>query len=137
MERTWKAKVMPVQKEDFERIDELLLQRTLSPYASKGAIYLQEAYIDFKISDTVGSTLREDKDYVVRGEFSISESCYIDDTGHFNAVEFNICYNQLFYVALAQACSKHLLSSLKELTLDNFYRKQLSNIYITRLESFF
>jgi hypothetical protein len=25
----------------------------------------------------------------------IAESCYIDSTGHFNAVEFQICANQL------------------------------------------
>ncbi|MGW6540873.1 FcoT family thioesterase [Streptomyces sp. NPDC055051] len=35
------------------------------------------------------------------GMFTIPEPCYIDDTGHFNAVEFNICYNQLAYYTLA------------------------------------
>src|SRR2546422_760024 len=38
-----------------------------------------------------------------RGEFAISESCYIADTGHFNAVEFNICYNQIAYITLAHS----------------------------------
>ena len=43
-----------------------------------------------------------------RGEFSISESCYIAETGHFNAVEFNICFNQLSYYLIAE-CSHHQL----------------------------
>lgn len=129
--------MMRVHKEGFEKIDDMLLQRTLSPYASKGAIYLQAAHTDFKLSDTIGFTFNEDKNYVVKGQFSISESCYIDETGHFNAVEFNICYNQLTYIALAHASSKHLLSCLQDLTLNDFYRKQLSNVYITRLESFY
>ena len=38
-----------------------------------------------------------------KGRFSIPDSCYIDDTGHFNAVEFNICFNQLAYVPSASA----------------------------------
>src|SRR5688572_6040661 len=37
-----------------------------------------------------------------RGEFRIQESFYIADTGHFNAVEFNVCYNQLAYVLIGQ-----------------------------------
>jgi hypothetical protein len=37
------------------------------------------------------------------GRFAILESCYIDNTGHFNAVEFNICFNQLAYVMFANA----------------------------------
>ncbi len=128
--------MMPAQTEILEKIDDELIRRTLTPYAEKGTVYLKEASTNaFKSSDTVSHTLKIGESYIVKGEFSISESCYIDDTGHFNAVEFNICYNQLFYVAIAHACSQKRLNYLQDLTLDEFYIKQLPNIYITHLES--
>lgn len=75
----------------------------------------------------------------VRGEgtFTIPVSCYIDDTGHFNAVEFNICYNQLAYV-LFGACVQHgLLAAATDLTLDWFSEKQLASMLIVKLTSSF
>jgi len=39
----------------------------------------------------------------LKAKLSIPDSCYIDDTGHFNAVEFNICYNQMIYLLMAHA----------------------------------
>jgi len=47
------------------------------------------------------------------GRFSIPESCYIDDTGHFNAVEFNICFNQLAYVAFGKCLEANILKNLR------------------------
>ncbi|NET10227.1 MAG: hypothetical protein F6K16_37115 [Symploca sp. SIO2B6] len=123
------------QTEIRENIDANLIQRTLIPYTGKGTAYLKTASILSRSSNIIDNTLKSNEHYIVKGEFSIGESCYIDSTGHFNAVEFNICYNQLFYVAIAHACSKRLLSSLQDLTLDQFYVKQLPNIYITYLES--
>jgi hypothetical protein len=43
------------------------------------------------------------------GRFSIHESCYIDDTGHFNAAEFIICYNQLAYVVFGKCIDADLI----------------------------
>ncbi len=127
---------MLMLSEDGEKIDDKLMQRTLIPYSGKGTVYLKEATAGFKIS-SIDYYLKSDQDYIVKGLFSISESCYIDDTGHFNAVEFNICYNQLIYVAIAHACSQKLLKCLLNLTLEEFYIKQLHNIYITHLESYY
>ena len=50
---------------------------------------------------------------VGKGRFSIPESCYIDDTGHFNAVEFNICYNQLAYVLFAGVIDAGLMHKVR------------------------
>jgi hypothetical protein len=72
-----------------------------------------------------------------RGEFGIPESCYIDDTGHFNAVEFNICYNQMAYCSLAHALQNHWLDSYCGWTLEQFRRRQLSDCMIIKLESRF
>jgi hypothetical protein len=59
------------------------------------------------------------------GTFSIPESCYIDDTGHFNAVEFNICYNQLAYVVFGKCVEAGLMHQLWQgsVDMDSFSRK--------------
>ena len=72
-----------------------------------------------------------------RGEFAIPFSCYIADTGHFNAVEFNICYNQLAYVLLGQCVISGLLPELEIATFDEYRRRQLPDFLILRLKSSF
>jgi hypothetical protein len=72
-----------------------------------------------------------------RCEFVIPESCYIDDTGHFNSVEFNICYNQMFYYLAAKSVQEGLLPVFAGWTMDDFWARQLSDIFITSYESAF
>jgi hypothetical protein len=73
----------------------------------------------------------------VTGEFEIGDSCYIKDTGHFNAVEFNICYNQLAYYLIAKAVKERLLQVLGDWDLDEFWRGQLPNLLIADFRSTF
>lgn len=115
------------------KIDDSILERTLIPYKRKKTIYLKEAYAEYVINDP-DSEPENTARYSVKGSFSIPESCYIDDTGHFNAVEFNICYNQLMYISFAYTIDKGLISAF-DLSLEEYYHKQLSNVYITHLES--
>ena len=75
-----------------------------------------------------------------RGSFAIPESCYIDDTGHFNAVEFNICYNQLAYVTFAKLIEAKMMHRLRTgkvdvLTIPEFKQHQLPAMVIVSLES--
>lgn len=63
------------------------------------------------------------------GRFSIPASFYIKDTGHFNAVEQILCYNQLAYVFFAEAGRLGLING-KSLTLDEFKEKQLGKYLI-------
>jgi hypothetical protein len=72
-----------------------------------------------------------------RGQFAIEESCYIADTGHFNAVEYNICYNQLIYTLVGACIDRGLLSAFSDWTLEEFRRRQLPDFLIVRLESEF
>lgn len=79
------------------------------------------------------------------GRFEIRDSCYIQNTGHFNAVEFNICFNQLAYVTYAHCfCTDffdHTMpewgSRLKLFTADTFAVHQLSSMLIVKLSSTF
>ena len=61
----------------------------------------------------------------------------IGDTGHFNSVEFNICYNQLIYYLIAKSVQEGLLPALRGWTLDDFWRSQLPDILITNFSSSF
>lgn len=73
------------------------------------------------------------------GRFTIPSSCYIDDTGHFNAVEFNICFNQLAYVLFGKCIESDVLKRLRlekgNVTFAEFKRHQLSSMLIVRIES--
>jgi FcoT-like thioesterase domain len=68
------------------------IAEVLQPYRAN-AKYLHAAELTYVRSDAAAND--EASLVVGRGHFTIPASCYIDDTGHFNAVEFNICYNQL------------------------------------------
>jgi hypothetical protein len=73
----------------------------------------------------------------VTGRFEIGDSCYIDDTGHFNAVEFNICYNQMAYYLIAKSVKEGLLPVFAGWDLEDFFRLQLPNILIVDFRSNF
>ncbi|WP_205678722.1 FcoT family thioesterase [Aquisphaera insulae] len=103
------------------------LDRVLGPYRPN-CRYLRAARAEF---DGVPGW----ESLVIRGEFAIDASCYIDDTGHFNAVEFNICYNQLAYVHLAHCIRHGLMPALLGYDLQGFHRLQLSNFLIANINS--
>lgn len=111
-------------------LDSNFLAAVLRPYRQH-CRYLKRATILF---DSSSSTMAW-QSMTSRGEFSIDQSCYIDDTGHFNAVEFNICYNQLAYVHLAYCIQQHLMPALAAYDLATFYEKQLSNYLIGNISS--
>jgi hypothetical protein len=73
----------------------------------------------------------------VRGRLAIPDSCYIASTGHFNAVEFNICYNQLTYCLLAKCIDENVLASFAGWSLNEFSRRQLADFLIARFFSVF
>ncbi|QIS05700.1 hypothetical protein F5X71_28365 [Nocardia brasiliensis] len=70
------------------------------------------------------------------GTFEIPESCYIDATGHLNSVEVNICYNQMLYQTIA-VMVRERLGVFADWTMDDFWRRQLPDILITRFQSEF
>lgn len=101
--------------------DVALLARTMRPYASKGTVYLRRAQVARRGGTVVGA-----------GEFAIERSCYIEDTGHFNAVEFTISYNQLAYYTLAVAIRDRLIPELAGWSMDDYWARQLPSVLISR-----
>ena len=85
----------------------------LKPYR-KHAQYLKSAELTHFQDKCSCATKGKDAGLITaKGRFSIPESCYIDDTGHFNAVEFNICFNQLAYVAFGKCLEANILKNLR------------------------
>ncbi|QNK61093.1 hypothetical protein H7F33_10915 [Pedobacter sp. PAMC26386] len=110
-------------------IDPDFIKRVLNPYREH-TTYLKHAVFHIE-PDKVIQGLK------VTGDFAIAQSCYIDDTGHFNAVEYNICYNQLGYVFLGHCIKNQLIPELKDYTEETFFHKQLTHILIVKINSSF
>jgi hypothetical protein len=120
-------------------ISDAFVAEILKPYRPN-AKYLKSAEIT-RVSDEAlyDSTSKESLITAV-GRFSIPESCYIDDTGHFNAVEFNICFNQLAYVMFGKSVEAGVLQKIWPISanyLSSFteYKKhQLPAMLIVRVD---
>lgn len=112
------------------RIEEALHRRVLEPYTPQSRYVVRAAMTQTgngrcpRETDS-SSWLRLD------AECSIGDPVYIQPTGHFNAVEFNITYNQMLYLALAEAVHRRLLPDLAHWRIDDFFRAQLPDVLIT------
>lgn len=73
----------------------------------------------------------------VYAQCAIPATFYIEDTGHFNAVEFNLCYNQLAYYGIAAAVKHGLLDVFAGWDMDEYRRRQLPDVLISKLSSHF
>lgn len=111
--------------------DEALLERVLRVYKPH-CRYLKSATVTVK-----GDPQDEDGQASLRGLLHIPESCYIDDTGHFNAVEFNICFNQMIYFILAKSIKERAFRVFADWTIDDFWERQLPDMFIVDFHSSF
>lgn len=129
-------------------ISDTFVAEILRPYRAN-AKYLKSAQIIDVFGKTSTEKAGETRALVTgSGQFAIPESCYIDDTGHFNAVEFNICYNQLAYVLFAKCLEDgilgkvngelHKLSDAKvdhlSISMADYKRHQLPSMLIVSIE---
>jgi FcoT-like thioesterase domain len=118
-------------------ITDAFVGEILKPYKPH-ARYLKSAEIThFRDKVQAGAS---DGLVVAEGRFSIPESCYIDDTGHFNAVEFNICFNQLAYVMFGKCIADGILGKLRCEQVNvpsfaDFKLHQLPSMLIVSIES--
>lgn len=111
-------------------MSEGLLAATLAPYSAKGCRYLREA--EYLPADAGSPGLP-----AAQGLFGIPESSYIQDTGHFNAAEFVVAYNQLFYCLLAEAVDRGHVPGLEAWTLADLHARQLPDVLIQQCTSQF
>lgn len=106
-----------------------LQARVLAPY-KPDCRYLLRSFVELP---------EPGADHLVRlhGELSIEGSCYIEETGHFNSVEFNICYNQLVYTLMAQCVASSILPAFGAMTLPEYFARQLPDVLIHEFSSKF
>ncbi|MBH5334500.1 hypothetical protein IHE55_06650 [Streptomyces pactum] len=107
-----------------------LLARVLRVYRPE-CRYLRSAAV------TVAGQPRDGGTAGVCGEFHIPRSWYIDDTGHFNAVEFNLCYNQMIYFLLAKSVREKAVRPFDTWSMDDFWARQLPDMFIVDFRSTF
>lgn len=110
--------------------DQELLDRVLRVY-KPDCRYLRSTTVTAAGEPRDGGTIS------VRGEFHIPQSCYIDDTGHFNSVEFNLCYNQMIYYVIAKSVKERAAWPFDTWTMDEFWARQLPDIFIVDFRSTF
>ncbi|MFI9815522.1 FcoT family thioesterase [Saccharothrix variisporea] len=106
--------------------DPALLSDVLRPYAKPKTEYLKSATVD--VANGLASA---------QGEFAIPYSCYIDDTGHLNSVEVNICFNQLMYYLIAKCIQEDALPAFRAWSMADYWAKQLPDMLIANFKSNF
>ena len=111
---------------DTAPIEENLLVQVLEPYAYKGCRYVLDA--SYKATDD---------SVIAYGNFSIDEPAYIRSTGHFNAVELVMCFNQLTYSAFAAAVLHEEIPELRGWSISDFFDLQLPSMLIKNTSSRF
>lgn len=126
--------------------DDPLFHRCLNPYRAKDCIYLKSSSVEVCADlpvEGVGAAADAGAGadgggpaaIVGRGTFSIGESCYIDDTGHFNAAEFVISYNQLMYMSLCETIASGRNPIFLGWTIDDYWARQLPDVLIQQLDT--
>lgn len=114
-------------------VDDRFLARILEPYFEH-CKYLRSVDIAFDPAEQNGILPAR---LTARGRFSIPQSSYIESTGHFNAAEFIMCFNQLGYVLLAHALQHGLVSGIGRWDLASFTERQLPDVLIVSASSEF
>lgn len=106
----------------MEAISNKFISSMLKPYFRK-CKYLQKAYLD------------NEEPNKALGKFSISKSFYTESSGHLNAIEFLICFNQLAFVLFGELIRRGLGAEAGFGSLDDFKSDQLSGAYIAGIRN--
>lgn len=110
-------------------LSEVLRAHVLQPYRPE-ARYVRHATLTQPGNGGTPKLAAPESWLRVDGSCGFAAPCYIEATGHLNAVEANITYNQLLYLTLAEAVRTQLLPELRHWTLDDFFRAQLPDVLI-------
>jgi (3R)-3-[(carboxylmethyl)amino]fatty acid synthase len=105
------------------------LLRVLQPYR-RDCRYVLDAVVEHSGDRRAPQPDDPESWIAIEGRCSIPASCYIDDTGHFNAVELNITYNQLLYCGLFAMAERGLVAELRHWDTETFFRHQLPDVLI-------
>lgn len=135
-----------------QAIEPSFVKRVLAPYQPMNTDYLRAARVThiFDAHDTANAKGEEAPVITAEGDYSIPLSCYIQSTGHFNAVEFLICFNQLAYTTCGYLVCNQIMRGLPEgrisakaqakfaaISEEDFFTNQLGSMLILKTETRF
>ena len=100
-----------------------IIRKALITYVAKNTQYLTKAQI-----------CKKDNTVILNADFSINESCYLSPgSGHFNAVEALMCFNQMIYVSLLAGIENKMFYFYNNITPDDFNQHR-REVYILEFE---
>ncbi|MBO6282222.1 MAG: hypothetical protein J6N49_06830 [Alphaproteobacteria bacterium] len=106
-----------------KQVSEEIINKALVTYIAKNTRYITGAQID-KTDTTINLT----------ADFAIKESCYLSpSSGHFNAVEALMCFNQMLYVALLGGIQEKMYPFYEHITPDEF-NEHRRKVYLLEFE---
>lgn len=94
-----------------------ILDTMLQPYYPE-CRYLKESELNFP---------------TMHSKFSISKTFYGAQSGHFNATEMMMCYNQMAYTFIAASVEEGLIESAGTIPLEKFIEYQMANCLMARI----
>lgn len=109
-------------------MNDSLLSAVLRPYLPD-CRYLKE--VTFKAPEVAGAMPS------AQGWFQIPKAFYIEDTGHFNAVEFILCFNQIGYMLTVHCALTGAFPEMGPWSMDRFNENQLPNVLIVDVQASF
>lgn len=114
------------------------LSQVLKPYKPHTTYLKSASILSVQPATTTNGSI------TATANFQIPESCYIDDTGHFNSVEFNICLNQILYTAVGHSVEQKLFAQVApewnavlNYNYQHFLTYQLIHMLILKIEATF
>ena len=106
-----------------KNVSEEIINKALITYLAKNTRYITQA----QISNT-GEVTK------LLAQFSIKESCYLSPgSGHFNAVEAIMCFNQMLYVELLAGIEKKMFPFYLHISPDEFNQNR-RKVYLLEFE---
>ncbi|MBE6455031.1 MAG: hypothetical protein E7014_01070 [Alphaproteobacteria bacterium] len=104
-------------------ISEEIIKKALITYSAKNTRYL-----------TTASISQSDNIIKLNATFSIKESCYLSPaSGHFNAIEALMCFNQMVYVQLLGGINEKMFDFYQNITPD-YFNQNRRKVYILDFE---
>lgn len=112
-----------------------LLERVLRPYLPAGRL-IQSARLERPRHARLPQTNDPDSWLRLDSQCAVAAPCYIEATGHFNAIELNLTYNQMLYLCLAEALRLDLFPK-PAWSFEHFFKAQLPNVLIVDYQARF
>lgn len=104
-------------------VDKFFVKEILTPYWMP---FVKESHI-----------FQEEDHITLQSQLGADRLWYCESTGHMNAVELNLAFNQMMYVSIGQSIILGWIKNLREFDKDYFMKKYWPDFLITKIESKF